>query len=98
MDYAWPGNVRELENVIERMMVTSIDEHIEADCLPEPLKNKHFLPKRNAKLKEAVEYTEAYLLSEAYQEHKSWPVVAAVLGTDRATIYRKAARYGLIKE
>ena len=98
MDYAWPGNVRELENVIERMMVTSIGEHIEADCLPEPLKNKHFLPKRNAKLKEAVEYTEAYLLSEAYQEHKSWPVVATVLGTDRATIYRKAARYGLIKE
>mgnify|MGYP003586446077 CR=1 FL=1 len=98
IDYSWPGNVRELENIIERMMVTAIGDLLDVDCLPEPLRYKSALPKRNTKLKEAVEYTESYLLTEAYREHKSWPVVAEVLGADRATIYRKAARYGLIKE
>ena len=96
-DYAWPGNVRELENIIERMIVTSTDEYLTLDYLPEALKRKVFLPKRGTKLKEAVEQTEAYLLAEAYREYSSWNKVAEVLDVDRATIYRKAARYGIIK-
>ena len=96
-DYAWPGNVRELENIIERLIVTSTDEHLTLDYLPEALKRKVFLPRRGTRLKEAVEQTEAYLLAEAYREHSSWNKVAEVLDVDRATIYRKAARYGIIK-
>lgn len=33
-DYDWPGNVRELENTIERCMILSDGEFIEADVLP----------------------------------------------------------------
>jgi transcriptional regulator with PAS, ATPase and Fis domain len=35
--YDWPGNVRELENAIERAVVMSDDEWIDADDLPEHL-------------------------------------------------------------
>src|SRR3989339_314518 len=33
-DYDWPGNVRELENTIERCMILSDGDFIEADVLP----------------------------------------------------------------
>ncbi len=95
-DYAWPGNVRELENIIERMLVTSTDEHLTSDYLPEALKRKVMLPRRGTKLKEAVKQTEAELLSDAYREYSSWHKVAIALGVDKSTVFRKAAKYGLL--
>ena len=98
VEYPWPGNVRELENIIERMVVTATEDYLDLEYLPEALKQKAFFPKKGTKLKEAVEQTEAFVLSEAYREFSSWNKVAEEFGVDRATIYRKAARYGLIKE
>ncbi len=40
MDYDWPGNVRELENVVERGVVLSSQELLEADLLPEAIRNR----------------------------------------------------------
>ena len=97
MDYSWPGNVRELENLLERIMVTAGGDELTPDLLPEAIGRKTFLPKRGARLKTAVEQTEAYLLSEAYREAGSWPKAAESLGVDRATVFRKAAKYGLLK-
>ncbi|MDR3590072.1 MAG: sigma 54-interacting transcriptional regulator [Negativicutes bacterium] len=98
MEYSWPGNVRELENVIERMMVTAAGNDLTEELLPETVRKKVFLPKQGARLKTAVEQTEAFLLAETYREHPSWPKVAEILGVDRATIFRKAAKYGLLKK
>ena len=95
VDYAWPGNVRELKNVIERMVVTSNDSELTVDHLPDNLRTKSFRAKRGVKLKLAVEETEAFLMEETFEECKSWNKVAEVLGVDRTTIYRKAAKYGL---
>lgn len=97
VSYSWPGNVRELENVIERMMVTAPSEEITANLLPATIWHKAFLPKRGTKLKEAVEQTEAYLLSEGYKEYGSWQKVADSLGIDRTTVFRKVIKYGLEK-
>ena len=33
LEYNWPGNVRELENLLERALVLSSNEHIEAEDL-----------------------------------------------------------------
>jgi transcriptional regulator with PAS, ATPase and Fis domain len=93
--YSWPGNVRELENVIERMMVTAPAEEITVNLVPESIGNKRLLPKRGTRLKEAVEQTEIYLLTEAYKEYGSWQKVAEMIGIDRTTVFRKVARYGL---
>src|SRR6267154_2222674 len=40
MDYDWPGNVRELENVVERAVVLSTQERVDADLLPETIRSK----------------------------------------------------------
>lgn len=40
MDYDWPGNVRELENAIERAVVLSTHEAMDADLLPEVVRSR----------------------------------------------------------
>lgn len=96
-EYSWPGNVRELENVIERMMITSSEDELSVNLLPETLRQQGILPKRGTKLKEAVTQAEVYILQETYKEYKSWQKVAEILGVDRTTVFRKASKYGLLK-
>jgi DNA-binding NtrC family response regulator len=43
MDYAWPGNVRELENVVERAVVLSTQELMDADLLPESVRTQEII-------------------------------------------------------
>lgn len=93
--YSWPGNVRELENLIERMMVTAPGDQLTEDLLPLFIFEKSCRPKKGTKLKEAVANTERYLLSETFKECGSWNQAAELLGVDRATIFRKVAKYGL---
>lgn len=96
--YPWPGNVRELENVIEQMIVVSEGKEIRIEHVPERIKRKRYQPSQKMNLKEAVEETERYLIGETYKEEKSWTRVSEILGMDRASIYRKAKRYGLLKK
>lgn len=96
-EYSWPGNVRELENVIERMMITSVEDELSVNILPETMRQQKISPKHGTKLKDAVAQTEAYLLEETFKEHKSWQKVGEILGVDRTTVFRKAVKYGLAK-
>lgn len=99
VEYDWPGNVRELENLLERMIVTAMAEVISIKQLPEYVNRATFFsPPKGSKLKKAVGLLEAHLMAEAFKEHPSWPRVAEVLGVDKSTIFRKAAKYGLIKK
>jgi DNA-binding NtrC family response regulator len=43
MDYDWPGNVRELENVVERAVVLSTQEAMDADLLPESVRTREIV-------------------------------------------------------
>ncbi len=43
MDYDWPGNVRELENVVERAVVLSTQETVDADLLPESVRSREIV-------------------------------------------------------
>ncbi len=52
MDYDWPGNVRELENVVERAVVLSTGEQLDADLLPANLRDKEIIPGMRLQLSE----------------------------------------------
>jgi len=43
MDYDWPGNVRELENVVERAVVLSTQESMDAEILPESVRTREIV-------------------------------------------------------
>src|ERR1700691_2149410 len=43
VDYDWPGNVRELENVVERAVVLSTQEAMDADILPESVRTREIV-------------------------------------------------------
>ncbi len=95
VNYNWPGNVRELKNLIERMIVMSPGSEITLESLPDAIYVRKRLPRQGARLKDALEEAERYLIEETYREHKSWKKVAEILGVDRTTIFRKAVKYHL---
>ncbi|GIN21449.1 sigma-54 interaction domain-containing protein [Siminovitchia fordii] len=94
--YDWPGNVRELENIIERLFITSEEEVITLNDLPEGISNfstsktnyesysQPFLP-----LKEAKQRVENELISNAYKIYQNTYKVAEVLQVNQSTIARK---------
>jgi DNA-binding NtrC family response regulator len=43
MDYEWPGNVRELENAVERAVVLSNGDSMDADLLPENIHTREIV-------------------------------------------------------
>jgi len=98
VNYSWPGNVRELRNVIERMIVMSQGDEIVLNDLPGFIHVRQPIHQHGARLREAVIETETYLLSDTYKECGSWQKTAEILGVDRATVFRKAAKYGLLNK
>ena len=65
--YDWPGNVRELENLVERLIVLSRGDRIEADKLPPEIKGETACPPHSAetRFKEAVKKFEADFIRQA---------------------------------
>jgi transcriptional regulator with PAS, ATPase and Fis domain len=95
LNYPWAGNVRELENIIERLFVTSPEQLIRLEHLPEKLlaikeENK---PARLIPLKEAMEQVEQRLIEDALGVYGNTYKAAEALGIDQSTLIRKKAKY-----
>ncbi|MDP2959262.1 MAG: sigma-54 dependent transcriptional regulator [Longimicrobiales bacterium] len=96
--YDWPGNVRELENALERAAVVAQGADIEADHLPERVRQRLEVrlvgdaPSPNPTM-EVVE--RAYIQWVLQAEGGNKTRAAEVLGIDPSTLYRKLNRYGL---
>lgn len=93
--YPWPGNVRELRNVVERAMVMSGANCIEAAdlaALTGP-------PARGGSAQQPVDLrallaeTEKQYLEAAYRRHKNVRAAAQSLGMSTATYVRRRNRY-----
>jgi DNA-binding NtrC family response regulator len=95
--YGWPGNVRELENVIERAVTLSHHSIILPEDLPrrltvEPAEDSSRSLPSHIPLSELEKLYLQKVLEETGGNKKK---AAAILGIDRRTLYRMAARYGL---
>ncbi len=90
LGHDWPGNVRELQNAIERAVVISKGDRIEAEDLPlsgggEPAVSARTLAEAEHQHIEAVLAETEWNISQA----------ARVLDIDRVTLYNKIKRYGI---
>ena len=95
--YRWPGNVRELENVIERAVTLSHHSVILPEDLPRRLRAQPLeavtssLPSQIPLSELEKRYIQKVLEETGGNKKKA----ADILGIDRRTLYRMAARYGL---
>lgn len=95
--YQWPGNVRELENIIERAVTLSHHSVILHEDLPRRLRIATYevslssLPSQ-IPLSELEKLYIKKVLEETGGNKKK---AADILGIDRRTLYRMAARYGI---
>jgi two-component system response regulator HydG len=105
----WPGNVRELEAAIRRGVALCSGSRIGARHLT-PILNRHrpvrpgntprpHPPMGVRSLKEALEEPEKRIIIQALQAF-NWnrQETAKVLGINRATLYKKMNKYGLLIE
>ncbi len=104
----WPGNIRELRNTIERLVIMTPSERIEATHIPTP--NDVSAPGRpaagasidaplaeNAGLAAARESFERRYIWERYQAcGGNMSRTAEALQVERSNLYRKMKAYGLL--
>lgn len=93
-DYNYPGNIRELQNMIERLVINTIGDTIEAEKILEMTEasspntqSEEFTP-----LKEAVDQLERNMLLTAFQKYKTTRRVAEALKIDQSTVVKKAKK------
>ncbi len=85
--YSWPGNVRELENLVQRLMVMTDSNVVEAADLP-PLMRNH-IPQR-ARLHRTLAEVEAEHIKNVLASVGGNKTQAAkILGIDRKTLRQK---------
>lgn len=103
INYSWPGNVRELENLVERMMVSNLNDIIEITDLPSTV-----LEERNSNYKCAPLKADGYktamarydynLIKAAIEAERSIPKAAKKLGIDVTTVRRKLEKYADLQQ
>ena len=105
----WPGNVRELRNIIERLVIMTPGDHIEARHLPAPLlAGAGAAPEPGPgsargplddfpSLADAREDFEKRYIWKKYQESGgNMSRTAEALRVERSNLYRKMKGYGLL--
>jgi two-component system nitrogen regulation response regulator NtrX len=101
-NYDWPGNVRELKNLVERLMIMTPDEVIQAKDIPSPF-NKSSGIKGGfesafmlASLKEAkIEFEKAFVEKKLREFKGNISQTAEAIGVERSNLHKKIKAYGL---
>lgn len=98
-NYHWPGNVRELENLIEHLFIMCDQAVIDADHLPDYLKEhrqqsafEEIAVNGIVPLKEAKRIVEEKLIDMALKQAGSVRAAAKLLGVDHSTLVKKRRR------
>ncbi len=98
-DYSWPGNVRELRNLMERIVIMSPQQRIEARHIPlHPGKRAVFErpAERFGSLQEVRAAAEReYILKKLDETKGNVTRTAELLGLERSNLYRKMRTLGI---
>ncbi|MEW6056133.1 MAG: sigma-54 dependent transcriptional regulator [Bdellovibrionota bacterium] len=95
--YPWPGNVRELENAVERAVALTNTAQIDIDDLPVEIQKPGALREHRATgtVSSLEDLEKQHIINTLQQVQYNKSRAAEVLGIDRATLYRKAQKYGI---
>ncbi len=97
-NYAWPGNVRELEHQIERAVAMTSSSVLTADdfnFMQPGIAEMKPGQNGNGEQRSLEEMEKSHILSVLKQVDYNKSKASEVLGIDRATLYRKAQKYGI---
>lgn len=103
VEYQWPGNVRELEHLIERMIILTNKEVIDADCFEsifsqynqEQSNDDNFI--REYKLAK-MKFEETYLKRALEVCNGNIGETSILTGIQERNLYEKMRKYNLTKE
>ena len=98
LQYDWPGNVRELENAIEHAVLVETTDALQADSLPSQLLpgvKCGETPSLNT-VRSLAEVEREALLHTLEVSANNVSKTAQSLEINRATLYRKLKKYGLL--
>jgi two-component system nitrogen regulation response regulator NtrX len=98
--YPWPGNVRELRNIMERFIIMSPNNRIDAFDLPEQILRRTMLaspgPDDPASLQDARDRFEREFILQKLAEYKgNVSRTAQALKIERSNLYRKMRQLGI---
>lgn len=100
--YTWPGNIRELEHAIERAVAMTNTNVLFPEDFPPEIHRKPGGQPAEGSVAAALgvsnsleEMERAHILKVLQDVHYNKSKASEVLGIDRATLYRKAQRYGI---
>ncbi|MDV2686310.1 sigma 54-interacting transcriptional regulator [Alkalihalophilus lindianensis] len=106
-DYSWPGNIRELENTVERLVITTFNNVITLEDLPDKILSHSSNKKtydfqednrsqlENMSLPQYIEKIEREIIEKALRDHKSTRKAAKSLGMTQSSITRRIKKYNL---
>ena len=100
--YHWPGNVRELKNLVERLIIMTKDEKIQASEIPSPFNRE---PDTSGALESTLmaesykvaknNFEKAYIIKKLHEFNGNISHTAEAIGLERSNLHKKIKAYGL---
>ncbi|MCG3130749.1 MAG: Regulatory protein AtoC [Phycisphaerae bacterium] len=95
-EYHWPGNVRELENIIQRLVVMTDRQDVDAADLPSLM--RFSVPDPDAAPRTLAEVEAAHIRKILASVRGNKTQAAQILGIDRKTLRENLKRFGILDD
>ena len=93
LSYPWPGNVRELENIVQRLVLMTEEEEIDAPSLPSVM--RFSAPRAGGVHRTPAEVEVEHIRAVLASVRENKTLAAKILGIDRKTLREKLKRLGI---